>query len=556
MVRRVKLRKIFAPVLFVASLGVAFAPAGCTSLLGDFDVASTSSNSDGGPGGGSETGAPGDCTVCGGECVDTRTSQAHCGRCDNACDSGQACNAGTCVCLADSNVCDGRCYARTDRAKCGPSCAPCQADEVCNGRCEPAPLPEFASLPRDPTGWLRPDGSPLAIAIKPTNVPGTIYECRTGPAASFTPQSPPWGPCDGQSGTEPIHLPSPSSSAPEGTYRTEYRFRSDTFRSSTVGVRYYVHRSLDRVATCPPANAPRAFTDDEIFEVARQFSAQNTAIFDSSRTFPAPSNSPSRTDAIVVANPFLKIPFTNVVTSPGMLAGARLGWSAPGGDYTLNERSLRHQYVLSPTRNFLLVRRQYVHPKTGSCEQLVRIGSPRSARLYGPGDRGVRRIACEALVLNTRGQAICVGRTSDTANAPAVLPIDAVPPATGFTPGGTVTVVNGSPRVVTTNVTLSDTRNLVQIPRGGRWYRIRSVEALAITLTEPYQGGNATYTQGNWTAAVPQLVYDIPTGYAKLVSDASVYATGARGPGWPAPKTKCERAGCNDNKPWLTYLPP
>jgi hypothetical protein len=34
---------------------------------------------------------------CGGVCANTQTSPAHCGRCNNACPSGQACNAGTCA---------------------------------------------------------------------------------------------------------------------------------------------------------------------------------------------------------------------------------------------------------------------------------------------------------------------------------------------------------------------------------------------------------------------------------------------------------------------------
>jgi hypothetical protein len=39
--------------------------------------------------------------------------------------------------------------------------------------------------------------------------------------------------------------------APEGTYRTEYRYRNDTYRSPTIFLRYYIHHSLDRVVLVP-----------------------------------------------------------------------------------------------------------------------------------------------------------------------------------------------------------------------------------------------------------------------------------------------------------------
>jgi hypothetical protein len=42
---------------------------------------------------------------CGGSCLDTNTSAAHCGMCGNACNMGETCIAGDCV----SGPCDGQC---------------------------------------------------------------------------------------------------------------------------------------------------------------------------------------------------------------------------------------------------------------------------------------------------------------------------------------------------------------------------------------------------------------------------------------------------------------
>src|SRR5688572_18720624 len=45
---------------------------------------------------------------CGGECVDLSSSADHCGACDSACGSGEACFDGLC-CAEGSQVCDGSC---------------------------------------------------------------------------------------------------------------------------------------------------------------------------------------------------------------------------------------------------------------------------------------------------------------------------------------------------------------------------------------------------------------------------------------------------------------
>lgn len=547
-------------VTVAALTTLAFAPVGCTSLLGDYEVASkTDTPADSG----------GSCTLCDGVCVDTQTSTAHCGQCGKACVQGQSCTAGTCTCPAETSaVCGGQCV-KADRAHCGPSCAVCQADEVCaTTGCTPAAQPGFESTPLETTGWLDPAGNPIGFKIKPTGVPGTVYECRSGPAAEFTPTVPAWKSCDDGDGSQPRHAPKPKPDAQEGTYRTEYRYRSDTYRSATVSHVYYVHRSLDKVATCPRAGHPEdgpKFTDAQYFQSAANFSAANAAVFPTVAVFPQPSF--NRTDPLVIQNPFIKIPFTNVAVSAGMIAVG--GWPSAGGDYLMNERSLRHKYAMNATRTMILVRRQYVHPKDGDCTNDFWIGSKRAASQFGPASvtRGHRRIDCEALVLNTRGAAICMGR-NPAGTMPIPRRIDQVPNRSGVDglhgyPLPQTATVAPSSSTVTLSAGVNLNGSLVQIPgadattAGGYWYKVTAVAGATLTITPAYKGFAQSGVKVRYHPDANLVdVFDIPTGYAKLHEDSHAYATGARAPNTPSPRTKCETPGCNAGKPWLTFLPP
>ena len=62
---------------------------------------------------------------CGGECVNTNTSNKHCGECDNRCASGETCLHGSCysddICLAGQQACPNfvRCGAPDSDCFCG-----------------------------------------------------------------------------------------------------------------------------------------------------------------------------------------------------------------------------------------------------------------------------------------------------------------------------------------------------------------------------------------------------------------------------------------------------
>lgn len=540
-----KLRTVRNLVLPLTLLVAGLPFAGCTTILGDFELVSAE--------GGAPPPTPSNCTQCGDECVDTQTNLGHCGDCNQACGGGQICSEGSCACPSGQAFCNGQCAAAT-RERCGPTCSSCQSDEICTDRCSPAPLPAFVSTPRDPTGWLDSSGKPIRFEMQPTGALGTLYECRGGPAASFSPTVPAWRPCDGEAGTEPFFVPSPDSAAPEGTYRVEYRYRSDSYRSGTIHHRLYVLHKLDKVATCPrpghPEDGPH-FTDAQYFAAARLFTQQYpSATFKPQLTFPTPGE--ERTADMFLKNPWIKIPFKNVLTSGGQRAGG--GWVDEGNDYLLHERSVRHTFVLNADRTMLLVKRQYVHPTDGSCKDEYKIGSYLGHK-YGPLGRGRRKVQCEAFVLDSRGVALCLGPNKD-GSEPMPLRIDNRPGDEQVVTAVTLTSVSGSSEV-TASTNYFGT-NAFWLNRSlkidDRWYRIVGVDGSLAKLAEAARSSKS----GPLVWASHSDDFDVPTGYAKLHADDHTYATGLRQPGHPSPHTKCETPGCDlvDPSRNLTYLPP
>lgn len=92
--------------------------------------------------------------LCGGRCVNTSTDNAHCGGCNQPCTGGRVCGGGTCQCTGDEILCDGQCVApvcgggcacgagqgccgdrcvdtRTSDLHCGGCNSPCEGDLTC-----------------------------------------------------------------------------------------------------------------------------------------------------------------------------------------------------------------------------------------------------------------------------------------------------------------------------------------------------------------------------------------------------------------------------------------
>ena len=84
---------------------------------------------------------------CGGVCVNTEESIAHCGGCDQACLGTEECVAGECrtLCSSGETDCDGTCLdLQTSASACGDCTTVCDADEACSaGECVAQCAPEL-----------------------------------------------------------------------------------------------------------------------------------------------------------------------------------------------------------------------------------------------------------------------------------------------------------------------------------------------------------------------------------------------------------------------------
>lgn len=292
-------------------------------------------------------------TECGTECVDTATDENHCGGCDMPCDSQQAC-----------------------------------IDSACENF-EDFVAAELETTPRDPTGWVAPDGSPIELTFVPVEVEGATYECRTGPAMMIG--SVAFGPCDGGDGTQPVHRPVPNPVMEEGSYQTEMRVRIGDFISEPVVFRFYAHRSLDSVATCP-----QPFTDQDIFDAV----ADELLV----------GNPPAFGPATRVRNPFITLPFTNVAPSASTQQAGSPWLGVTGNNFTVQARSLRRRFALSPNGQLLLVQRQYVSRRAAEAGETDLGRLCRNGIVYrtGIGSHNDAHVDCQTMVLNSRGFSRCV----------------------------------------------------------------------------------------------------------------------------------------------------
>lgn len=71
-------------------------------------------------------------------CIDPRTTNAHCGGCNNACPTGQSCVAGSCTCPTGQDLCGGACVDRqTNNSHCGACGNACSSLSFCvAGTCQ------------------------------------------------------------------------------------------------------------------------------------------------------------------------------------------------------------------------------------------------------------------------------------------------------------------------------------------------------------------------------------------------------------------------------------
>jgi hypothetical protein len=483
---------------------------------------------------------------CGSTCVDLTSDSANCASCGHACTNGQTCQSSACACPGGT-------------ALCGTSC--CNAGDVCNaGACMAPPAPNIATRWNDPTGSL--DGANIAVKMTftPTGIPGTIYECRTGAAASFTPTVPPWGPCDGAAGTTPNYQPAlPTGFDQGGSMRTEYRYRlPDPYTSPVVGYPFYLHNSLNDVGSCPDVPngqvEPRQ-SDAAYFTFAKTFDPTN---FPTTTAFPA---------GAVLRNPFISIPFKSVTTTLGervkgyiIDGGTGMKFPATGAlpamfDFTVKTLSLRHKFVMSADNTMVLMRRQYGF-STGAggtdCRNLIPIGGTEGQKI-GPNDlRAPRKADCEAWVVNANGKGLCLQGSPITA-----VPFDQQIPSAGTAGPGTTT--NGANTSLVTspspNFNGLVAGNFIKITADGTWRHINSTnlavnpQQLFLTTNIPVAHAGSAWVFYN---GVVTKTFVTPTGYTRLRTTPAVNNSASRNKCTSGPT--CNFADNASDHNW--YLPP
>jgi len=397
------------------------------------------------------------------------------------------------------------------------------------------PPPAIESPWPDPVGAHVAGGDLPTMTLENTGNAETIYECRTGPAGTFTSTVPAWGPCDGGSGMNPTHHPTfPTGIDDGGSYRTEYRYRlpSRDYTSPVVAYDYYVHNSLDGISPCPVL--PN--TDEEYFTFAKAFDPTN---FATGSTFDV--------NRVTLRNPIIRILFLGVSASESARyssmydgLGSGVVASASPFDFTGGTLSLRHKYVMSADHTMILMRRFYPS-RTGSCRQELQIGAPQGVNY-------VHDVTCDAFVVNSPGKGLCL------ASAPvrAVAIDQNLAYNAGTDQAGTLngapgsTIVNGAGTAFTSGWVNCYLKSVYG------WQKIASVtSATQLRLAVAARWG-LNGTPRLYCGPVADT-FITPSGYTKIRQDNR-----PRGGGSGQTYNKCTSdPTCNDTDPsHIDYLPP
>ena len=125
-------------------------------------------------------------TCCGAICTDTRTSNAHCGRCGRACGRGSYCSNSICCpngtvnrsgicCPFTHQNCSGQCKnLQSDRLNCGICGRACSANSICSrGKC-------------CPNGRINCSGTCIDLRTNPNNCGQCGRRCPSGRCVNRT----------------------------------------------------------------------------------------------------------------------------------------------------------------------------------------------------------------------------------------------------------------------------------------------------------------------------------------------------------------------------------
>lgn len=126
-------------------------------------------------------------TLCAGACVDTLTDALHCGSCERACPTTQACAAGACACAGGGTLCGSACVATaTDVANCGACGHVCAAPSHGTATCADGACGVICTANFGDCNHVGGDGCEVDLRIDLTHCGACGHSCAAVAHATAT----------------------------------------------------------------------------------------------------------------------------------------------------------------------------------------------------------------------------------------------------------------------------------------------------------------------------------------------------------------------------------
>ena len=230
-----------------------------------------------------------------------------------------------------------------------------------------------------PQRGLAVAGDAILVAVQAAPEPEfTKFQCRIGHVLTVDEAA--WQECGNATGTAFVYTP--SAIASDGLMQAEVRYVVDGQPSeSTATPTFYVHNSLNGAVECPQR-------------------ATDQAYFDAAESIGLPATGPFP-ETLATANPFIQLPFAPIKSGHFQVLESPVAFEV---------LSLRKRFHLSDDGQFLLVTRTHKGRRTNGCFviQNHKVNVTHAAGESGYVRNRYKLTACEAVVLNSQGAAVCL----------------------------------------------------------------------------------------------------------------------------------------------------
>ncbi|MCK9523357.1 MAG: hypothetical protein M0R76_10000 [Proteobacteria bacterium] len=222
-------------------------------------------------------------------------------------------------------------------------------------------------------------GNAVQVAVQTAPNPSkTTFQCRVAHVLAIGDAE--WQECGNATGTAFVYTP--SAIANDGLTQVEVRYVVDGQPSeSTATPTFYVHNSLNGAVECPQR-------------------ATDQAYFDAAESIGLPATGPFP-ETLATANPFIQLPFSPIKSGQFQIHKSPVAFEV---------LSLRKRFHLSDDGQFLLVTRTHKGRRTNGCFviQNHKVNVTHAAGESGYVRNRYKLTACEAVVLNSQGAAVCL----------------------------------------------------------------------------------------------------------------------------------------------------